>query len=246
VFRRRRKDVSGSVDSGDEAGDETADLTTEPPEPGDDSDAGRRAGGPWDVSEVTGGDRVDLGGLRIAGRPGMELRLEVAEDQVVSATAVLGNSGVQLQAFAAPRTEGIWADVRREIAAEVTAQGGTAEETTGPLGTELRARVPVSSPDGSAVVQPIRFVGVDGPRWFLRGVVTGRAAVDPHAAADVESLFRDVVVVRGSDPMPPREPIPLRMPAPGPDPGAAEPPSGPRAGDDLAPFERGPEITEIR
>ncbi len=44
-----------------------------------------------------------------------------------------------------------------------------------------------------------RFIGVDGPRWFLRGVIAGEAAVDPGAAAQVEDLFRSIVVVRGID-----------------------------------------------
>ena len=34
-----------------------------------------------------------------------------------------------------------------------------------------------------------------------------------HAAAKVEDLFRSIVVVRGGSPMPPRDLIPLRMPA---------------------------------
>ncbi|MGB4135503.1 MAG: DUF3710 domain-containing protein, partial [Microbacterium sp.] len=57
-----------------------------------------------------------------------------------------------------------------------------------------------------------RFVGVDGPRWFLRGVIGGDAASDPAAAEQVEDLFRSIVVVRGATPMPPRDLIPLKMP----------------------------------
>ena len=57
-----------------------------------------------------------------------------------------------------------------------------------------------------------RFIGVDGPRWFLRGVIAGEAAVDPAAAAQVEDLFRSIVVVR-DHPMPRATLIPLRMPA---------------------------------
>ena len=57
-----------------------------------------------------------------------------------------------------------------------------------------------------------RFIGVDGPRWFLRGVVAGEGAVDKEAGAKIDDLFRSVVVVRGSTPMPPRDLIPLHMP----------------------------------
>jgi hypothetical protein len=39
-----------------------------------------------------------------------------------------------------------------------------------------------------------------------------QAVVDPEAAARVEELYRSIVVVRGSTPMPPRDLIPLHVP----------------------------------
>ena len=39
--------------------------------------------------------------------------------------------------------------------------------------------------------------------------VSGQAAVDEEAAGKIEELFRSIVVVRGSTPMPPRDLIPL-------------------------------------
>ncbi|KJK48961.1 DUF3710 domain-containing protein, partial [Streptomyces sp. NRRL F-4428] len=86
-----------------------------------------RPDGPWDISEVLGSPadgRVDLGGIFVPGVDGMELRVEVAGDAIVAATVVLGDSAVQLQAFAAPKKEGIWGEVRDEIAAGITQQGG--------------------------------------------------------------------------------------------------------------------------
>ncbi len=58
----------------------------------------------------------------------------------------------------------------------------------------------------------VRFTGVDGPRWFLRGLFTGAAADNPAAAAPLEALMREVVVVRGDHPMPPRDMLELRLP----------------------------------
>jgi hypothetical protein len=261
VFRKKRRE--------DGADDATVDETERPadgPEvdelDGDEDLAApevpaaraERPAGPHDVSEVgdpSEGGRVDLGGLWLPGRPGLEVRIEADQQtsEVVAVTLVLGDSALQVQPFAAPRSEGIWDDVRAEIRSGITQQGGTVDEVDGPLGSELRTRVPVRAADGSQQVQPARFVGVDGPRWFLRGVLTGKAAVDPGTDADLVALFRDVVVVRGSDPMAPRDPIPLRLPAAAPEPGdeAAEDDAatGPTAAD-LDPFERGPEITEIR
>lgn len=209
-----------------------------------------RPQGPYDVAELddpgAGGARVDLGGLWLPGRPGLEVRVEADQEtgQVVAVTLVLGEGAMQVQPFAAPRSEGIWDGVRAEIRAGITQQGGTVDETEGPLGPELRTRVPVRSADGGQAVQPARFVGVDGPRWFLRGVITGRPAVEPATDGDLVALFRDIVVVRGSEPMAPRDPIPLTLPAV-PDESSA-PESGPRSQGELKPFERGPEITEIR
>lgn len=215
----------------------------------DDTAADVRAQGPWDRSEVDGPDgRVDLGALWLAGVPGLELRLELDQQtrEVQAATAVLGESALQLQAFAAPRSDGLWPDIRAEIAAAVEQQGGTVEEADGPFGTELRTRMPSAGPDGRTVFAPATFVGVDGPRWFLRGVLSGRAAIDANAAAPLLEVLRGTVVVRGADPMAPREMLPLTLPR---DAAAAEGPDGPgedqeRSGAD--PFERGPEITEVR
>ena len=206
-----------------------------------------RAAGPFDRSEVDDTEgRLDLGSLWLAGIPGMELRLEVDQeaDTVVGVTAVLGESAVQLQAFAAPRSEGIWEEIRGEIAASITRQGGTAEDTVGPLGVELQTRMPGQDGNGRTVFSPARFLGVDGPRWFLRAVLSGRAAIDPDAAEPLIDVVRATVVVRGDEPMAPRDLLPLTLP----DAGAPAPAQEQETArtDDLTPFERGPEITEIR
>ena len=82
----------------------------------------------------------------------------------------------------------------------------------GALGTELRTRMPSAGPDGRTVFAPAVFVGVDGPRWFLRGVLSGRAAIDEASAAPLLDIFRAAVVVRGTEPMAPRELLPLTLP----------------------------------
>ena len=121
----------------------------------------------------------------------MRIEADQETSEVVAVTLVLGEGALQVQPFAAPRSEGIWDDVRAEIRAGITKQGGTADEVDGPLGTELRTRVPVRAADGTQTVQPARFLGVDGPRWFLRGVLTGKPAVQPGPDTDAE-LFAAV------------------------------------------------------
>lgn len=200
-----------------------------------------RDAGPWDVGEVDGpGDRIDVGALWLPRREGMELRMEVdkATQLVTGASLQLHGSALQVQVFAAPRSDGIWDDIRAEIAESVTKQGGTVDDLPGPFGRELLARIPVRTSEGRTGHRPVRFIGHDGPRWFLRGVLSGRAAVDPERARELEALFADVVVVRGSDPRVPRDLLPLTLPgraAPG---AAAATPT-------FDPMTRGPEITEV-
>ena len=181
-------------------------------------EARRRREGPFDAEEVSEEEaarpRVDLGALRLPAVQGMELRLEMEEgtQRVIGAVVVLAGSTLQLQAFAAPRTEGIWDEVRAEIRSQVARQGGAAEDGEGPFGPELLARLPMRTEDGRTGARAVRFTGVDGPRWFVRAVVGGRAAVDPAAWAPLERLLRGVVVVRGADAMAPRDLLPLRLP----------------------------------
>jgi hypothetical protein len=181
--------------------------------------ADHRAHGPWDVSEVDHSTddpaKIDLGGLVVTGRPGLELRLQVDEksQQVVAVLLVGPEGAVELRPFAAPRNGGIWDDIRQQIAAETTRRGGTATEAEGVYGKELRVVMPVTTPEGKPAQQPSRVMGIEGPRWLLRATFLGRPATNPNTAGDIESALRDVVVVRGSSPMAPGDPLPLVMPS---------------------------------
>ena len=176
----------------------------------------RETSGPFDESEANPvRPYVDLGGVKVLPREGLHLRLEVEEGtkRVVAIGLDYANSTLQVQPFAAPRTSGLWHEIRAQISDQIARQGGTTTVREGAFGPELLAQIPVAAGEGQAgQMRLARFIGVDGPRWFLRGVIAGEAAVDPAAAALVEDLFRSIVVVRGSTPMPPRDLIPLRMP----------------------------------
>ncbi|MGR2751587.1 DUF3710 domain-containing protein [Agromyces arachidis] len=178
--------------------------------------ADRSANGPLDESEANPvRPYVDLGGVKVLPREGLHLRLEVEEGskRVVAVGLDYANSTLQVQPFAAPRSSGLWHEIRDQIADQIARQGGTTTVREGSFGPELLAQIPVTTADGQAgQIRLARFIGVDGPRWFLRGVIAGEAAADPTAAAKVEDLFRSIVVVRGNTPMPPRDLIPLRMP----------------------------------
>jgi len=194
----------GSGDAGDDL---------EPDEPGG------LGSGPWDGAErYPAGNRVDFGSLLVPVLDGLEIRINLADAvtgvsvDVVRGDMLHGGSFLQLQAFAAPKSSGLWDEVRQEIADEVVKSGGRSEEVSGPYGTELRAMVSAAEAGGRQQLEPQRFLGVDGPRWFLRGVIRGAAASRPDQARQLEDLFADVVVVRGDLPVPPRELLPLQLP----------------------------------
>ena len=251
IFSRGHRDEPGEdideLEESDAPDDDLDDAFDD-----EDEELFNRTRGPFDVDEIDDEIvRIDLGSLRITPVEGMQLRLELDQEQqsVVSVHAMLGESGVQLQAFAAPRTLGVWPDIRTEIADSITSQGGTAEVVDGPLGRELAATIPGRGPDGRAQTNPVRFMGVDGPRWFLRAVISGPAATDDDQAAALVDIVRSVVVVRDDEARPPREALPLQVPeaastTPAEEQAAPETPQ--RSADDLRPFERGPEITEVR
>ena len=201
-----------------------------------------RPDGPWDESEVdpeTEGERLDLGALRVAPAPSIDVQVQVDEatGKVAQLTFARGDGAVQVQTYAAPRSGGLWEDVRSQIKSSINQSGGLVEEAEGSFGPELRAQVKAS--DGSSNLQPARFVGIEGPRWFLRAVFLGSAARDGESAKALEAMVRTLIVVRGTEAMPVGAPIPLAIPSTATD----EDETTPRV---PSPFERGPEITETR
>lgn len=187
-------------------------------------DAGEwRTEGPFDVSEVedlTGSaesPRIDLGAMIITGFPGAELRLQMSEEtqQIVSAMLLHEESALEVGAYAAPRSGGLWGELRDEIMASAIEAGGTATLAEGPFGVELRRFVPVTTPEGEQGYQPSRMWVAEGSRWLLRGIVYGQAALEEGVEAPVAELlaaFRAIVVRRGDEAMAPGDLLPLTMP----------------------------------
>ena len=122
-----------------------------------------RTSGPYDIGEVSDiesteeSPRIDLGSLILTAVSGSELRLQVAEEtgEIASAMLVIEtiveppasanqkpqaySSALELGAYAAPRSGGLWAELRDEIAHNATEAGGTASLGEGPFGIELEA-----------------------------------------------------------------------------------------------------------
>jgi hypothetical protein len=168
--------------------------------------------GPFDDADAPDDDiqRVDLGSLQVPIVDEVELRLEVNEQGELGQVLLLeGPNVMQIGAFAAPRSAGIWDEVRPEIIESVTGSGGSAVEVEGLYGIELSAQVPTGTPGQLA---PARFLGIDRPRWFMRALISGPAALDPDAAELLISVLAGTIVVRGTEAMPIRDALPLRLP----------------------------------
>jgi Protein of unknown function (DUF3710) len=234
VLRRRRRESGNQPDL--YAPDDDSQVAAPP------------QGGPWDIADdFPESERIDCGSVLVPVREGYDVQINVAEEQGAWVAIVNGDSGMQLQAFAAPRTGGLWDEVRHEIAANIADSGGSCQESAGAAGTELRAQVPVAEENGTPEqLQPVRFLGFDGPRWFLRGVVSGPAATEPAMGAPFDELFADVVVVRGDYPAPPREQLEIRLPEEARQALEAQLAEEHPDWELPDPFTRGPEITETR
>ncbi len=256
MLRRRRREGEDSPGLGDQDGRDTRgeenELTGQDLAGQEQGDQG--ATGPWDIADdFPAADRIDCGSLLIPVREGFDVQINVAEDQGAWVAVVHEDSGMQLQAFAAPRSGGLWDEVRTEIATNIAESGGSCTQEYGPFGTELIAQVPIGTDDEPATaLQPVRFLGFDGPRWFLRWVISGLAAADEALTEAFNGLFGDVVVVRGDYPAPPREQLEIRLPEEArralEEQLEAEAAEGEYRPDWYLedPFTRGPEITETR
>ena len=174
-----------------------------------DGEAPRPEHGPWDVKWAPEDvQRLDLGSLLIPAIDGVEVRVQANPDGVVEQVVlVVGESALQLGVFAAPRSEGIWREVRAEISEAMTADGVAPKEVDGPYGVELVATV--NTPQGPA---DVRFVGVDGPRWMVRALFQGPAATHRSQEGALGACLEGLVVVRDEEARPVREALPLRLP----------------------------------
>lgn len=162
--------------------------------------------GPYDVEDAPADDipRLDLGSVRFPVPDGAQLQVEMDPAGPVRAVHVLTQIGqLTVTAYAAPRSGGLWREICGELADQLRNDGAKVHSAVGEWGQELAATM------GEAA---LRFVGVDGPRWMLRGVVAGPPQLAEPSAQALRELLRRTVVVRGQNPMPVRTPLPLELP----------------------------------
>jgi len=173
--------------------------------------------GPLDITQIH--DRssfVDFGKILIPNNlPSLVIKGEIEPEsqRLVAITLEIANSTLQISVFSTTKTEEVWPEVRLELATSLRAQGAEVQEESSSLGTGLAVLMPSNKSVKGSKSQSFRFVGFDGPRWFLRGSISGAALTDSDARDEVESIFRSLVVDRGDEAMPPRELLTLSLPA---------------------------------
>ena len=164
--------------------------------------------GPWDSMDPQAPDTdeyLDIGALMLPFLQGSELRLKANSQtgDVLGATITYGSSSLELEPFAAPKSLGLWDEVR----ADLLKANSACKEVDGVFGKELTLPVKVK---GRNLLT--RVVGIDGPRWMLRGIFSGPAAKGGKEKDVLDGYLADLVVVRGDEPLAPRDLVPMHAP----------------------------------
>lgn len=163
--------------------------------------------GPYDIEQAPQDDvaRMDLGSVRVPVPEGGQVQVEMDQESgnVRAVHVVTPHGQVTISAYAAPKSAPLWPDVSEELAEQLRSDGGTVRRSTGEWGPELAVRMNDVA---------LHFVGVDGPRWMLRGVIAGPQQVAESAPEILRDLVRATVVVRGDGPMPVRTPLTITLP----------------------------------
>ncbi|MFD5245341.1 DUF3710 domain-containing protein [Amycolatopsis sp. NPDC058340] len=163
--------------------------------------------GPFDLADAPedGIPRIDLGSVKVPVPDGSQVQVEMdPESGGVRAVHVVTEQGqITVSGYAAPRSGGLWKDVSTELTEQLRADGAKVSVGMGEWGLELSAIV------GDVA---LRFVGVDGPRWMLRGVIAGPQSQASQAPAVLREIVRHTIVDRGDAPMPVRTPLTITLP----------------------------------
>ncbi|WP_020671872.1 DUF3710 domain-containing protein [Amycolatopsis nigrescens] len=164
--------------------------------------------GPFDAADAPEDEvpRIDLGSVRVPVPDGSQVQVEMdpATSGVRAVHVVTGHGQVTVSAYAAPRSGGLWKEVAAELTEQLKSDGAKVTSGRGEWGVELSAIV------GDVA---LRFVGVDGPRWMLRGVIAGPQSLASEAPDVLRGIVRQSIVDRGEAPMPVRTPLTITLPS---------------------------------
>ena len=157
----------------------------------------------------TGVQRLDLGSLQIPAIEGVEVRVQANPDGGVEQVVLVdGESALQLGVFAAPRSEGIWNEVRDEIAEAMAADG--VDPARGPGAVRHRADRPGQHPRRARPT--CGSWASTGRAGWSAPCSRAAAAADRSREGSLGEVLAGLVVVRDAEARPVREALPLRLP----------------------------------
>ncbi|KIQ20711.1 DUF3710 domain-containing protein [Rhodococcus sp. MEB064] len=210
MFGRKKKDADLPADETTVA--EVADIDEVDELDEVDGSAGDGSG-PWSLEDLdddrakAAASRLDLGSVLLPLPAGGQLQVEMTQAGAPQAVHVVTPNGrITVAAFAAPKSPGQWRDVATELADTLRRDNANVSIETGPWGREVV---------GSTAGGDLRFIGVDGYRWMIRGVATGPAgSVDASSplVQEARAVIAGTIVDRGTDPHPVRTPLPITLP----------------------------------
>ncbi|KAA8877363.1 DUF3710 domain-containing protein [Nocardia colli] len=164
--------------------------------------------GPYDETNAPDDDvrRLDLGSIRMPVPAWGECLVDMAPDDsmvhFVHWQTPLGRFTVT--AYAAAPSGGLWASIVPELIVGLQEDCRGVHSEPGTWGAEVAATM-----DDRA----LRIIGVDGPRWMLRGAALAAPSTARHSASALRDLLRGTVVARGAVELPDRTMLPLVLPA---------------------------------
>ena len=161
---------------------------------------------------TTRSPRVDLGALRVpvgdrARAAGRGRTRRSRSCRVTLVGAATGRCSSACSPRRATKASGTRCAPRSPSRSRAAARHRPSDDD-GEFGTELTGTLPA---DGGTA--PVRFIGVDGPRWFLRAMLVGAGGHRPgQGRARSRTRCATSSWCAGTDPLPVREPVPLRLP----------------------------------
>ena len=171
---------------------------------------------PLNKNEITNEeDYVNFGSVLIPKLDGLDVTVQIDQQskQLTSFSLIYANTIAKVEIFAAAKEHSSWADIRFEIAARLEETQVQPKISTGSFGPQITAVMPTFDEQGKVIVQAIRFLGIDGDRWFLRATISGAGAVDFDAAHQVDEIIAKLVIDRGDEPMAPGSRLPITFPS---------------------------------
>ncbi len=168
--------------------------------------------GPFDIEDfddpaVATEGRHDLGAVLIPENEAAELAVEVNQQGVPTmAWMVTSNGRYNVTAYAAPKAGSLWREVVTEVAESLRKEAAEVSIEDGPWGREVVGHM-TNGPEPVVM----RFIGVDGYRWMVRGAAVGSPETAEAIARDLRNALSDTVVRRGDTPQPVRNMLPLQL-----------------------------------